>query len=277
MRNAGQLKLRFTSTTGTLGTNPDLPILIVKIPVSPSAKIGNKYKLFFNGLQLIGPNGAYLSTTKPGTFTVGGMSVNDADPRAGVVNPGQTITLKGTNFIRPVAIRSAGPGTANINVVDSQTLTFTAVDGFTMEGTGFILTNGDKSLDYFYSYRKGNVLVPSGVPLIAACDPIFASKTFAKGQLSNLNAIAIQNPGLAGTKIEIKLLDADSNVVAQAEAFLAPNEMLLRSIQELVPSAPAGFAGVVTVEGVSAPVQLLGLQADTASGSVIPVSAAPIP
>ena len=275
VRSSGKLKMQFTSTTGTFGTYPDIPIMIVKIPVSASAKIGNKYKLYFNGLQLTGPNGTYTVTFKPGTFTVGGLSVNESLPRTGTINPGQTVTFKGTNFVRPVAIQPRGPKVANVYVTDSQTLTFTAVDGFTMEGTEFDLTNGDaaKSTDIFFSYRKGDLMTASQVPLIAASDPVFSSTTFSKAQLPAVSGVAFQNPGLAGATVEIKLFDAGGNFLDKREYFVPPNGLLMESIQELVPTAPANFTGFVKIESPLQPVQILGLLMNPTDNSVAPVNA----
>ena len=279
VRGAGQLKMKFTSTTGTFGTYPDIPIMIIKIPVSPSAKIGNKYKLFFNGLQLTGPTGTYTATFKPGTFTVGGVSVNEASPRVGTINPGQTVTFKGTNFVSPVAVHPIGPKITNINVIDSQTLSFTAVDGFTMEGTEFDLINGDKnkSTDIFFSYRKGDLMVASQVALIAASDPVFSSSTFSSALLTMVSGVAIQNPGLVGATVEIKLLDANGIVLDRREYSVPPNGLLMESIQELIPSAPSNFTGFVKIESLLQPVQILGLLVNQADNSVAPVSALAAP
>ncbi len=289
VRSAGQLKMQFTSTTGTFGTYADIPIMIIKIPVSPAAKIGNKYRLFFNGLTLTGPNGTYTATFKPGTFTVGGFSVNQANPRVGMVNPGQTVTFSGTNFVRPMTIHSTGPRLTNINVIDSNTLTFTTIEGFNMEGTEFDLINGDKarSTDVFFSYRKGELQQASQVPLIAASDPIFSSTTYSQAKLNlvagniapaNLiTGVAIQNPGLIGTMVEVRTLDATGTTVGSRRYFLPQNGLLLESIQELVPNTALNYTGSVKIESSSSPVQILGLLGNKADNSVAPVMAVAVP
>ena len=243
VRGPGQLKMQFYSSTGTFGTYADIPIMIIKIPVSPTAKIGNKYKLSFGSLQLTGPNGPYTATFKPGTFTVGGVSINESIPRTGTVNPGQQVIFKGTGFVGPVNLRAIGPKLANVSVVDSQTITFTAVDGFTMEGTEFDLINGDKnkSTDVFFSYRKGVLMTASQVPLINASDPVFSSTTFSSAVVTSpVSGLAIQNPSLVGAIVEIKLFDSSSNFLDKREYFIPPNGLLMESIQELVPSAARG-------------------------------------
>jgi len=285
VRGAGQLKMQFTSTTGTFGTYADLPIMIIKIPVSPTAKIGNKYKLSFSALSLTGPSGVYTATFKPGNFTVGGVSINQSFPRVGTINPGQQVSFKGTNFVAPVNLKSTGPKLTNVSVIDSQTLAFTAVDGFNMEGTEFDLINGDKSksTDVFFSYRKGDLLTVSQAPLIAASDPIFSSTTFLQASLtlaagsvapaSLVTGLAIQNPGLAGTFAKISLFDAAGNFIDKRWYFMPPNGLLLESIQELVPTVAGNFTGRVVVESSAVPLQVLGLVGDKTTNSVAPVMA----
>src|SRR5579864_649207 len=174
-----QVRLRYTSTTGTSGT--DYPIMSFALGVRADALPGQKAQFALDPssmwlLDLFGP--AFLKPIPPANITVGGsISITDVTPGGGVMPVGSVVKVHGLGFQPKTQVQVSGVKLSSIDVVSSEEIDLTIAEAVQMTGKKIQVVNPDGSQDTYFSYMRGVALGASNEPLLAATVPVFSSQT----------------------------------------------------------------------------------------------------
>jgi len=272
--------VRFFSPTGTFGTDENSPIIAVSIPVSPDALPGQTALLTLDpsSSYWAAPSGeTYEQEVVWGKFTVGGsVSISNIDPGGGDVPAGSTITVSGIGFSPGAAVQIEGVELESTLYVDPTRLDVVLAKQTQMHGKRVTVTNDDGSSATYYSYLRATPVGQSARPLLAATFPLFATGSFTSAFFTPPNdsalffGLALQNPNATPSLVEIALFSSSYELL-QSSSFSLPSEaMITREVSEYLPGfcPPAGsYLRVLS----DAPLQMLGLVANDADRSVVPV------
>ncbi|HSR51734.1 MAG TPA: IPT/TIG domain-containing protein [Acidobacteriota bacterium] len=99
--DGGEVEVTFDSPDASFGNSPDLPIMVLAIPVSAQASPGQSasIEIDLSRTTLRDPQGhPYTVTVKENDFSVGGVSITSLEPLSGIVAGGSFITVRGVGF-----------------------------------------------------------------------------------------------------------------------------------------------------------------------------------
>jgi hypothetical protein len=282
MQSGSQIDVRFTSPRGTFGTELDYPIMTFTFGVDPAAAPGQTTPANVGSSSLwqtlIGAQAPV--ELKPGGVTVGGsVSVADVIPGGGTLPPGGTFTILGTGFTPRTRVNIKPMLMSSFKVISPTEIQVTVVDGGMLDGTEIRLRNPDGSLVSYFSYMRGVKAGVSANPLLARAVPIFSLKTSVNAVLPptvlpQFNSaytlgVGVQNPGTVPADITLELVSAPGPPIAATTVTLAPRGRISRALSEwFTGTIPAGAS--VRVRATQ-PIQILGLLANSADGTVLPV------
>ncbi len=274
-----QVRLRYTTTTGTSGT--DYPIMSFALGVRADALPGQKTQFALDPssvwlLNLFGP--AFLKPIAPANITVGGsISITDVTPGGGVMPSGSVVKVLGMGFQPKTQVQVSAVKLSSINIVSSQEIDLTIAEAVQMTGKKIQVVNPDGSQDTYFSYMRGVALGASSEPLLAATVPVFSAQTHLEAvfltppaNAGQFTGLAMQNQNLDAVSVTLHAYAWTGALLGTASFDLPPGMRITREVQEWIPGA--GQAVIVTVNA-SEPVQVFGLFGDTAAGSVAPFRA----
>jgi hypothetical protein len=282
LQNGGQIDVRFTSPNGTFGTEPDYPLMTFTFGIDPAAIPGTSSPAGIGSgslwQSLLGTQAPI--ELKPGSVTVGGsVSVTDVIPGGGVLQAGATFSILGTGFTPKTRLNINPLVMSSYAVVSPNEIRVTLASGGVLDGTQIRLRNPDGSMATYYSYMRGVKAGVSNHPLIARAVPIFSTRTSVSAVLPSLIlpqfnssyavGVALQNPGSAAADVTLELVSAPGAPVKSATVTLAPRARISRELSEWF-GVPAPSGASVRMRSAS-PVQVLGLLANTADGTVQPL------
>lgn len=284
----GAVQFSLSSPLASMGQLSDYPIVTVAIPVKASATPGDTAYLRFdpNGSQWVDPDGQpYPVLTTDGVLTVGGtLSIKNIVPGGGVVTAGTKIAIQGIGFQPDSKVQVNGARVATTTYVSADEIDVTLDADTNMTSQRVRVTNpsNNERVEY-YSYQRTKPVGQSANPLIAVTAPLF-SQTFwnvayLKPVLTNtqFTGLAMQNQTTTDARVRLRLSASDGTVLANRNLTLAANRRITRDLEELL--------GVVADTGTTLrvkviygpPIQVLGLLADSESGTVAPMEPAPAP
>jgi len=278
--SGSKVSIRFFSSTGTFGTDENSPIIAVSIPVSPYAALGQTARLILDpsNSYWMAPSGeTYEQDVVWGKFTVGGsVSISNIVPGGGLVPAGSTISVSGIGFQPGTLVQIEGVELESTLYVDPTRLDVVLAKQTQMHGKRVTVTNDDGSSATYYSYLRATPVGQSARPLLAATFPLFATGTFTSAffippdDSALFFGLALQNPNATPSMVEIALFSSSYELLESSSFSLPSEAMITREISEYLPGfcPPAGsYLRVLS----DAPLQMLGLVANDADGSVVPV------
>ncbi len=277
----GSVQTRFTSTDQNFGMSAALPIVVVALNVSPNAPDTATSPLTVNPatMRLVDPaSQPYVSEVKQGTFTVGGVSIDEVVPPTGTAPAGSTIIVRGKGFQSGADVAIEGvTGVGATQFVSSSELRVPVQTTFAIEGKQFRVRNPDRTEDLFFSYTP-SAAQPAADPLLARTIPFFGRQTFARASVTfptllaaGAKALAFQNPESDTAQIGIELFSASNERLGQGSAQITRRGVpVLRSLAELVPGVQDARVRTAVITS-SAPIRVLGIQTDPATAGVNPI------
>ncbi len=178
----GEAVLQFESSDSSLGTDPELPVLVVAVEVLASAQPGHTETLSLDlpeSLFLDPQGNPYPVETQSGVLTIGGLSVTNVEPLEGSLAAGETIRLEGVNFDPEVDVNIEGANLSEVRVDGSTSIEALLAGPFQLRGTTRIrLRSPDGAEEFFYTAvlipppanrpplaRDDSVVTPEDTPL----------------------------------------------------------------------------------------------------------------
>jgi len=297
----GHLDVHFASQTGGIGRLPDLPVLVVSVPVLASAAPGKTSSPTVRP----GPapwvdtqTTAYQVNITPGTLTVGGsVSVKDVTPGGGVLPAGALVKIEGTGFTADQVVAIDGVSIASTTFVSPQEIDLTLRASTDLTGKAVRIGTRLGNILTFYSALRPAIIhyVPPGpltlVPIVPS--QLYAAALAGGGQFLFTDAgIALENPTLDSIDVVIQSVTAavGGGADIQVNFTLPPQSIYLdsakalggsltdRSVLQIIPSAPLRMAIFNAAGGrlfspTTAPIPQMIVLPDQASGDAAPPSA----
>ena len=139
-----QVVATFTSSSFGFGQLPDLPILVVTVPVLATAKIGATASITASST---------IGAVNPGTFTVGGsLSIQNVTPGGGLLPSGTVVAIDGTGFDASTTVTIDGVSISSTQLVSAQQINLTLAGSTEMTGKHVDVANAEgATVDYFAS------------------------------------------------------------------------------------------------------------------------------
>jgi hypothetical protein len=310
VENGSNLIVKMTSPNFTLGTDITYPLLTLTFPVNTTATAGSNFPVTMDlsKSSFVDSNGqAYTIELASGTLTIGGaLSITDVIPGGGLLADRTPIRILGAGFtdktkisIEGTTVFAADTTFVSANEIDvvicngaaAETAASCPNTGATFQLDGERVRAVEQSTNstvQYFSYRR-TVDMPgaSSNALVASVHPMFASQiTFTGGTVplptvlngSQFTGLALQNASTIDAGIKLELLDANNaSLVTPVTFTLTAGKKITRDvIADWFPSAPAAAARVkVTLTSGPTSIQMLGMQGDTATGTVNPIAVTP--
>lgn len=282
--DGSRVNIRYTTTAGAAGT--DYPIMTVALHIRPDALLGSttQFQLDPSSTWTISPLGttATLKPAPPATVTAGGtISILDVVPGGGVLPAGSMVSIRGMGFQPKTQVQLNSVKFSSIQFIGSGEIQFTLAETTNMTGQKIQVVNPDGSQDTYFSYMRGIPLGQSSQHLLAGAVPVFSSVThsravftpIAPASSSQLTGIALQNPSVAPANVAVALYSSTNTLLGSSSFTLPSGYRLMGETSELAQGAAPGVGSYLVVTSTQ-PVQVFGFLGDTASGTVIPFTAA---
>ena len=147
------LNVYFSSPSAGIGQLPELPVLVVTVPVLASAKLGATAVMTLDpGAAWTGPDGnQYSVSVTPSTFTVGGgLSVQTVTPGGGLLPAATVVQLTGTGFDPTTTVTIDGVSVSQVAFVNPGQVNLTL--GGATELTGkhlHVVNSSGAGIDYY--------------------------------------------------------------------------------------------------------------------------------
>jgi hypothetical protein len=142
---------------------------------------------------------------------------------------------------------------------------------------------GTNETAVYFSYQRPTSVGASSHTLVANSYALFARKKRTLGYFRSVlsgtafTALSLQNPGSASTTARLDLLTVPgSTVITSNVVTLGANTRITRDLREFFPTAVPDNSTEVKVTS-AAPIQMLGLVGDDATGVMLPVTASAKP
>ncbi|HET9837336.1 MAG TPA: IPT/TIG domain-containing protein [Candidatus Angelobacter sp.] len=280
--NGPGIRINFSSPLATFGTNPriDYPILAIRMLIPANTPVGLQVPLSIdlaNSFWFDANGQPYLQEIFPGKLTIGGnLAISDVVPGGGLQPAGTVVAILGMGF-RPdsiVSIEGTELGIANTQFISASEIDATLPQAVQMEGARVRVKNPDQTATFF-SYFHGPAVGQSAHPLLAQTYPLFARQTYTAAALpwnragSQFTGLALQNQGSAAANITLETHSATGALLGSVMVSLPGGSKINRDLLEFFPGASASAVSVSIKS--DAPVQMLGLLGDDATGDVVPL------
>lgn len=289
---AGQhVDATFSSPSGGAGQLPELPILVVTVPVSATAAAGAKTQI------TVDPSGAtwtdplqnpYTVTVTPAQFTVGGsLSVDSITPGSGLFAAGTVLQIRGTGFDGKTVVSADGVSISAPKLVSAQQINVTLEGATELTGKHFhFVPASGTAIDYY----AAPISAPSAPPTpfqaccgdnLPAVQPLMAPATFTTTGTGNtlvertLTTIgyALLNQNAAPVTVTFQGVDPGNAMLLALETLAVPaNTLYFLSVNDLIDSL--GLEGALWINA-SAPLQ--GLEYDYTFEFQFPPSVSTVP
>lgn len=172
--STNEVDLSFTSPDATFGTDSDLPILVIAIPVAEDAVPGQEAEIMIDLANSIfeNPDGVpYAEEFKGGVFTVGGFSITDMAPASGTLATGDEIVFKGVGFEPNMDVNIEGADIDGVEFVSQETIVVTLGSTFEIKPTTRVRFRNDNDFEEFVYPAIFSEAKPNQKPL--AVDDFF--------------------------------------------------------------------------------------------------------
>ena len=305
------IQLTSPDASSLLGTSLDYPVVTMSIPLSTSLTPGATFTIGIDTSSTSLFQDAATKYTSlefaTGTLTLAPSTspyVSDVIPGGGLLADRSSIRILGANFNSNTRVSIEGTQilTADITFVNSGEIDVKicngAADGVTVcpnTGAAFQLDGErvrvkDQSTNFvneYYSYPRADDLGSSNTALVSEVHPMYSRQTYLSATIpfvhssTQFTGLSLQNTNALDAAIKVELLDAGNNSLANTSFILqgianGPSSVRGTKITRDVladwfPSAPAGATKVKVTVTSGPAVQALGMQGDTAAGTVVPV------
>ena len=271
-----RLALSVLSPSGTLGLDPDYPVLTVTGRIPADAPIGARFPLTMDpaAFQFTAVTGAiYPATLAPGSLTIAStINVADVTPGSGDLVPGDAFVVVGRGFTPSTRVKIKEILASDVAFVDASHMRVTVAQNAHMHGANIQVSNPDGSQAKYVSYQRTLPQAMSANPTLHDAVPVFADVdvTHALVDVSgHTTGLGLQNRQASDVIVSAALLDIDGRRIGEASVRVGPRRFLLLDLSELFGVA---YAPSQTVQvSASAPVQVMGVAVD-AAGRATPIS-----
>ena len=277
----GTTRVNLSSPLTNLGTDSDDPMVTVTMPVSRTAANGQSSNLSLDpkvSSWLDPDSQKYPVELTSGSVTVGGtFSVSGVVPSSGVVPAGTKLVINGMGFPQRVRVDVGNAIVKTTRYVNSSRVEVTLASDYDITGQRIRVRDKDSNEKVeFFPYQLTAPIGVSTHALIAASYPMFSRTTYTEGYFrpvlsgSVFSGLALQNVTGVATTATVELFASDGSLLTSVSVELPASSRIARDLAELLP-------GVVASNGTSlhvtapAPIQMLGLLGNDASGVVLPV------
>ena len=285
----GGAQFSLSSPFKSMGTNSDYPILTIAMPVKATAIRGKTASLVLDPSlsRWVDPIGQdYPVLLSNGLLTVGGtLSVSNIVPGGAVVPAGTTIRIMGVGFPIDFRVQINEATVAKATYISSNEIDVKLTTDINMTSRRVRVINrvtGER-VEYF-SYQRTTSLGKSQHALIAATMPLFAQSTWKLAYFkpvlsgSQFSGLALQNETATDAKVRLQLFGSNGLLLATRNQLIAANRRMTRDVAEFFPGVVPETGTTLKVSVISGPpIQLLGLLADDALGTVDPRDPSPTP
>lgn len=275
-------KFFINSPLSSFGTNIDYPLMTLAIPVLATALPGQQatLKLDPTFATWTDPNGHnYPVELKSGVLTIGGtFSISNIFPGSGVVPAGTPIAISGKGFRNSLAVKVKEATVASSTFVSSSLIRITLTTSVNMENRQVQIKDPktNETATYF-SYQRPAIAGASSHKLVASSYALFQRAKRRLGYFRSVlsgtafTALALQNLGSTATTVRLDLMTKPGGtVITSRTVSLGANTRFTRDLRELFPTAVPDNSTEVRVNS-AAPIQMLGLVGDDATGVVLAV------
>jgi len=286
IRNAGGgISVRFTSPTASLGTSDDYPILALAFRIPQEAPPGTVFPVNLDAVSLTDRVGTPIALElQPGSVTVGGnLSITNVIPGGGVILPGQPIRVLGLGFSPTTRVRIKEQLRVPTSFVSSNEIDLALPNQFVLDGARVDATDPDGSSVSYISYPRSTPIVEKTAhEVLNRTDPIFSSHLLTTGSVPPMTAVlsrtvfsalAMQNGSTAPVTVTLEQY-LGTSLQKRSTLTLPAGSRIVRDLSE--------WTGIRAVIGTSwrvtssAPIQMLGLLGDDATGSLTPFAVLPM-
>lgn len=280
-----EIRLQILSADGQFGLVPDTPLVVFSAPVSGSAAAGSTASLSLDlgSLEIRKPDGqSYGTESKPGTFRVGGVSIDRVLFSGDSVPAGTELVIRGSGFVQGGDLDINEVSTVSVRVVNSTEVRALVQQSFSLYGRRIRWRNPGDDEDEFFPVSGSPTAPPGTHPLIAATFPLFGEAANAAVRIAfpataAVPGIALENPSAAPVTVSIRGFQGAASTAFQATRTLAAGGTHVEDLATLFGTANHGLTAV-QIEAQQ-PVRVIGLAGDTAQSVVLPIaatSAAPV-
>ena len=288
VRSGKAVKFFFSSPLASFGTDADYPVMTMAIPVLATALPGQTAALkldptFSTWTDASSTN--YPVNLKSGVLTVEGtFSVSNISPGSGVVPAGVPIAISGIGFRKNLVVKVKDAKMARSTFVNSNLIQITLATSINMENRRVQVQDpGTNETAVYFSYQRPTSLGASSHTLVANSYALFARKKRTLGYFRSVlsgtafTALSLQNLASTSTTARLDLLTVPGgNVITSKVVALGANTRITRDLREFFPTAVPDNSTEVKVTS-TAPIHMLGLVGDDATGAVLPVAPSATP
>lgn len=280
VRDAQGLQFRVVSPTGSFGTDPDYPIMVVAGRVKSTAQTGASLPMNISGLEFRDPAGAvYPMEVQQGTLTVGGtLSVHDIIPGGGLQPAGTVIRILGTGFDPGVKVNSSPASLRDTRFISSNEIQVTLRSAADLHGNRFRIINPRNVDVTYYSYFRPVYDKGSSSDLLNRTKALYSQATYSRALLPAgapplSTAFAFQNISDDPVPVNLELLDVFGQVLATRSITVPAGTSLSRTVAETFARTDGASVRATAKQNL----QMLGLMLDASADTAIPVAPVPAP
>ena len=274
--NGSQIGFTVLSTGGSLGSDPDYPILTVATRVPPTALLGTVMPVSFAGapLRLVGPTGSvYPTLLKDGSVTVGrGISIEDVQPGSADLKSASVVTIVGRGFTPTTKVRFNHVLLSSVQYIDPTHMQVVLAAEARMHGMRIRAENQDGSKTTYFSYQRTSRQGTTTFLALQNVVPLFPLRLTTLGLVDVTGvptAVAVQNIDSAVAPVAFDLLTPEGGVLATTTIDVYPNRFVVKELSELFGVAYVASTRV-RVRSNAVPIQTMGIGID-AAGTATPI------
>ena len=253
------LDVVFHSKTGGIGRLPNLPVLVVSVPVLPGVAVGTTSQVTFesgaseSGAVWTDAQGVqYSIVVSPGTITVqGGLSIQAVTPGGGPLPQGATVRIDGTGFTAGTTVQADGVSIASTQFVNSQQINLTLGAPTDLTAKRIVIKNPDGATVTYFSALRGNFVHRPTSGSLATVQPIFPVQLYPAASAGSFSfstaGIALQNPSQSSIDVTIEAVSAfiTSADIVSTLVTLPPGGVYVESGQALGANGPRSQIEIV--------------------------------
>lgn len=200
--NWPQIDIQFSSASGGIGQLPDLPVIVVSVPVLAAAA-GRTV-----AVTATSPDSSV--TVAGGSVTVqGSLSVQNIPAGLGVAPAGTVVPVYGTGFTASTTVTIDGVEIASSEFVSAQEIDVTLGGAAELVGKRARVTQGGVEFDYFCFAPNAPLNFPENTTfgsVVATVQPLFPM----------VEATALTSPGQDGAVMEVQNPNSSAATVSVA-------------------------------------------------------------
>jgi len=188
--NGQTVSAYFSSPSAGLGQLPELPVLVVTVPVLASATAGATAAVTADpaGTAWIGPqDNQYSVSVTPSTFTVGGnLSIEAVTPGGGLLPSGTVVQLTGTGFDSTTSVAIDGVSIAQVAFISPAQVNLTLGGATELTGKHFhVVDSTGAGMDYYSALPSAPADPGQGFTTLPGVMPILPMTTYTNSEMSD--------------------------------------------------------------------------------------------